>query len=243
MPGPTFIRPDVPPVLVVETETDTVGHFAARQPDGPNYRLWEPAGTAHVDDYDSTFFTLNSATQLPFYPAQTCVFRANMAHQRYVMNAAIWHVSNWINGGTPPPSAPPITVSGTPLAIQRDQHGNALGGIRLPELDVPTQTLQGVGNTASPPVPLSFCQLYGRTVPLGSQCVDGTEAPGTVCLTDAQCLRGGTCQAVPLSSLYRNHGEYVAKFVAATIDLVKAGFMLEPDAEEAKPQAAESDVP
>ena len=34
VPSPSFIRPDVPPVLVFETETDTVGHFPARQADG-----------------------------------------------------------------------------------------------------------------------------------------------------------------------------------------------------------------
>jgi hypothetical protein len=157
------------------------------------------------------------------------------------MNSAIWHLSQWINGGTPPPSAPPITVIGG--VIQRDQYNNALGGIRLPELDVPTQTLQGVGNTASPPAPLTFCVLYGRTAPLGSQCVGGTETPGTVCISDAQCVHGGTCQAVPLSSVYRNHGKYVSQFIHATNDLQKAGFLLAPDAEEAKTQAAESDVP
>ncbi len=165
-----------------------------------------------------------------------------MANEHYVMNSAIWHLSKWINGGTPPPSAPPITVSGTPLTIQRDQYNNALGGIRLPEMDVPTQTLQGVGNTPSPPAALSFCTLYGRTVPLGSQCVGGSNS-GTVCITDAQCLGGGACQAVPLSSLYRNHGKYVSEFVHATNELEKAGFLLEPDAEEAKTHAAESDVP
>jgi alpha/beta hydrolase family protein len=243
VPSPSFIRTDAPPVLVFETETDTVGHFAARQPDGSNYRLWEPAGTAHVDDYDYTAFNVNSATTEPFYPAQSCVFPRNMANEHYVMNAAILHLSQWINGGTPPPSAPPITVSGTPLAIQRDQYNNALGGIRLPEMDVPTQTLQGVGNTSSPPSSLSFCVLFGRTVPLGSQCVGGTETPGTVCISDSQCLHGGTCQAVPLSSVYRNHGKYVSEFAHATDDLENAGFLLDPDAEEAKTHAAESDVP
>jgi len=44
-------------------------------------------------------------------------------------------------------------------------------------------------------------------------------------------------------SLYPTHGKYVSKFVAATNDLRKAGFLLEPDAEEAKTQAAESNVP
>jgi hypothetical protein len=242
VPSPSFIRPDGPPVLVFETETDTVGHFAARQPDSDNYRLWEAAGTAHVDNYDSLSFSVNQATQEPFYPAQTCVFPSNMANEHYLMNAAIWHLSQWINGGTPPPSAPaPITVVGG--VIQRDQYNNALGGIRLPELDVPTQTLQGVGNSASPPSPLSFCVLYGRTVPLGSECTGGAEPPGTLCLTDAQCPSGGTCESVPLRSVYRNHGKYVSQFIHATNNLRKAGFLLEPDAEEAKMHAAESDVP
>ena len=242
VPSPSLIRTDGPPVLVFETETDTVGHFPARQPDGPNYRLWEGAGTAHVDNYDNLSFSVNQATTEPFYPAQTCTFPSNMANERYLMNSAIRHLSQWINGGTPPPNAPaPITVVGG--VIQRDQYNNALGGIRLPEMDVPTQTLQGVGNTSSPPVPLSFCVLFGRTVPLGSQCVGGTETPGTVCIGNAQCLHGGTCQAVPLDSLYPAHGKYVSKFAAATNGLRQAGFLLEPDAEEAKTQAAESSVP
>ena len=82
-----------------------------------------------------------------------------------------------------------------------------------------------------------------RTAPLGSECTGGAEPAGTLCLTDAQCLSGGTCQSVPLSSLYRNHGKYVSQFVHATNDLRKAGFLLAPDAEEAKTQAAQSDVP
>lgn len=232
VPSPSFIRPDAPPVLVFETETDTVGHFSARQADGANYRLWEPAGTAHVDNYDSLSFSMNQATTEPFYPAQICVFQANMANERYVMNSAIWHLSQWINGGTPPPSAPaPITVVAN--VIQRDAYNNALGGIRLPELDVPTQTLQGVGNTANPPNPLSFCTLYGRTVPLGSQCVGGTEIPGKVCITNAQCLLGGTCQAVLLSSLYSSHEDYVTEYTNATNSQVAAGFILPADAAEA----------
>jgi hypothetical protein len=48
---------------------------------------------------------------------------------------------------------------------------------------------------------------------------------------------------VPLDSLYPTHGKYVSQFVAATNGLRDAGFLLEPDAEEAKTQAAESNVP
>ena len=160
VPSPSKIRSDVPPVLVFETETDTAGHFNARQPDGPNYRLWEPAGTAHVDNYDFTFFNQNAATSEPSYPPTVCNFPNNMANEHYVMNAALFHLGNWITGGAPPPNAPaPISVvSG---AIQRDANNIALGGIRLPEMDVPIATHQGTGNTGSP-----FCVLFGRTIPL-----------------------------------------------------------------------------
>ena len=208
VPSPSFLRTDQQPALVFETETDTAGHFAARQPNSATYRLWEGAGTAHVDSYDLASFMSDPVNPEPSYPANSCTFPDNTAHERYLMNAAILRLSQWINGGTLPPTAPPIdVVSGV---IQRDSLGIALDGIRLPEMDVPTLTQQGVGNTGTP-----FCILFGRTLPL----------------------------PVSLSSLYANHGKYVSKFAHATNDLESAGFILDPDAEEAKTDAGESDVP
>jgi hypothetical protein len=48
---------------------------------------------------------------------------------------------------------------------------------------------------------------------------------------------------VPLSSLYKNHGNYVSQFVHATNNLEKAGFLLDPDAQDAKTGAAQAAVP
>ncbi len=208
VPSPSFLRTDQQPVLVFETETDTVGHFAARQPNSATYRLWEGTGTAHVDSYDLASYMSDPVNPEPSYPANACTFEDNTAHERYLMNAALFHLSQWINGGTLPPTAPPIdVVSG---AIQRDSLGIALDGIRLPEMDVPTLTQQGVGNSGT-----AFCILFGRTLPL----------------------------PVTLSSLYANHGKYVSKFAHATNALESAGFILDPDAEEAKTDAGESTVP
>ena len=208
VPSPSFLRTDQQPALVFETETDTVGHFAARQPDSPTYRLWEGTGTAHVDSYDLASYMSDPVNPEPSYPANACTFEDNTAHERYLMNAALFHLSQWINGGTLPPTAPPIdVVSG---AIQRDSLGIALDGIRLPEMDVPTLTQQGVGNSGT-----AFCILFGRTLPL----------------------------PVTLNSLYANHGKYVSKFAHATNALESAGFILDPDAEEAKTDAGESTVP
>ena len=155
-----MLRTDQTPVLVFETETDTVGHFAARQPDSTTYRLWEGTGTAHADSYDVAYFGLNTATQEPFYPAtQPCAFPSNTANERHLMDAAMLRLSQWISGGTPPPSGQPINVIGG--FIQRDSLGIALDGIRLPEMDVPTLTQQGTGNSGP-----GFCILFGREIPL-----------------------------------------------------------------------------
>ena len=49
-------------------------------------------------------------------------------------------------------------VKGTPV-IQRDAHGNALGGVRTAANDVPTATLSGVVDDSI------ICALFGSTVP------------------------------------------------------------------------------
>ncbi len=45
-----------------------------------------------------------------------------------------------------------------------------------------------------------------------------------------------------IDQLYPSHAAYVTTFIRAVNNLVKAGFMLEPDAEIAKTKAADSDI-
>jgi hypothetical protein len=113
VPSPSKIRSDVPPVLVFETETDTAGHFNARQPDGANYRLWEGTGTAHVDNYDFTFFNANAATSEPSYPPTVCNFPNNMANERYLMNAALFGASFLVATNTCAPGRSLLLSAGT----------------------------------------------------------------------------------------------------------------------------------
>jgi len=77
-----------------------------------------------------------------------------------VLNAAIAALNKWVVRGTSPPVAPLLqVVDGTPPVISRDAHGNALGGIRTPAVDVPIAVLSGIGQTGS-----AFCSLFGTTV-------------------------------------------------------------------------------
>jgi hypothetical protein len=68
-------------------------------------------------------------------------------------------LARWASGGRPPSRAPRVDVStGEAPTIQRDQYGNARGGIRLPQLEVPTATLSGVAGGGP-----GFCSLFGFT--------------------------------------------------------------------------------
>src|SRR3546814_8146110 len=61
----------------------------------------------------------------------------------FVAGAAIRALNQWLVDGTAPRSAPRIQINAAGDGIARDAHGNALGGIRTPYVDVPTAVLSG----------------------------------------------------------------------------------------------------
>jgi hypothetical protein len=160
IPNPTFIRTDgQAPILVLESETDVPRHLPARQPDSARYRLWEIAGTAHFDEDGLSALTGISKADMAVTPPLGCAQRINSAPQRYVVDTAMHDLAQWASGGRPPPRAPRVAVtSGDAPTIERDQFGNARGGIRLPQLEVPTATLSG-----EPGGGPGFCSLFGFT--------------------------------------------------------------------------------
>jgi hypothetical protein len=174
-PSPSLVRADLgEPVLIFETETDliTLGYFAARQPDGGNVRTWEVAGTAHDDAYglavgpDDPGPAALDTSYLPpvtsIFGVFTCAKPINAGPQHYVLSAAVDRLSTWVRKGRiRGRSAPRLEiVAGLPPSIARDARGNALGGIRTPQLDVPIATLSGLGQP-----PGGFCAIFGTTVP------------------------------------------------------------------------------
>jgi len=175
VPGTALIRTDLDaPVLIFETETDLtfLGYAKARQPDGEAVRVWEVAGTAHADTYTTGVGSTDLGTSpdaanlvltTTAAPGVSCDVPINSGPQHFVFNAALAALNRWVRQGTPPPAAPRLTVAaGSPVTLVRDGHGNALGGIRTPQVDVPIATLAGE-------LPgLSVCSLFGQTVPFDS---------------------------------------------------------------------------
>ena len=150
---PTRIRDDLQvPVFVVNSQTETLAYLKARQPDTDKFRLWEVTGTSHV----------SVARMMPGSEAapQTGLESPNWHSYTPVYDAALRHMHAWLKDGTPPPIAARIKVTQDKQAkIETDKYGNALGGIRLPDLAVPTAEHRGRG--ISKPGGNRFAFLYG----------------------------------------------------------------------------------
>jgi hypothetical protein len=153
-PDDLRIRTDLKvPVFMSETQTDLIqlGYAPAQQPNTDKIRAWEIAGTSHADAY----FVGAASSVLG------CTTPVNSGPQHNVVQAAFTAFDKWVDNGTPPPSPPPFRLSSThPAALALDAHGNVIGGVRTPAVDVPVSTLSG----APAPGANAICALFGSTV-------------------------------------------------------------------------------
>ena len=219
IPTAAHLRTDLDvPVLDVQTEGDMTAlrSHLTRQAPTALYRRWEIAGAAHAE---TPLWLVQVPPPLDFGPG--CAFAVNAAPHHAVVKAALRALTEWVVSGITPPQSDEIQLSNptaVPAAIVRDQFGNALGGIRLPELEVPTATIDGrINSPAVPPPPggQNFCFLFGGTVPFSDSTLD---------------------------TLYRNHGAFVSRFNRAVGAIVQQGFWLEPEGDQARGAAAHSKI-
>jgi hypothetical protein len=237
-------------VIHVDTETEiflgsvTPGGLVFRRPDGDapgdRYRLWEVPGGAHVsNDFDEPVIAIERDADQIQKLAIADAPPLGCAHQQFVngpirgvpgvispdnfpfssvQNAAFHGLVRWIETGIAPPHGASIQVdtTTTPPHIVRDAQGNAVGGVRTPFVDVPITTYVPSDTVAHVTAQSGFCVLYGYNLPF---------------------------DAGKLSALYPRHGDYVRRFVDASLQAVRDGFWLVPDAIRAIERAARSNVP
>jgi hypothetical protein len=132
------------PVLVVNSETEACLFTVNRQPDSDHLRIWESAGTSHVG---------LTTMELPDM-GNGAPCRGSFAPS---IRAAYHHLQRWLDDGTLPPSQPRIQRAADGTAA-RDEHGNALGGIRWPHVEAPLGVHRGEANAG--PI-----DLMGATTP------------------------------------------------------------------------------
>jgi Alpha/beta hydrolase domain len=174
----------------------------AEAPANPALRHWEAAGGSHVP------FMAAANWQVPV-ERDTGPDIADCAHKPvlsrvqwpYLIDAGTKELNEWQEGGSPPPLAPRGEYE-SPKKLKRNSLGIALGGIRLPDMDVPT----GVNLAENSAAPESskypdsaFCILLGQYAPFSEETLDG---------------------------LYSDYGEYVDKVKADVESLEAQGFVL-----------------
>ncbi len=215
-PEETYVQPEGSNyVMVFLTESDLVTsamtslHTDALRSSSPTYRSYEVAGGPHAPDVPwirevAPLFGMNSegTTPLDWTPVMRALFVAG---------------HRWATEGTEPPPSMVLTESpadqidpvyqteyGLELVtgIARDENGNALGGIRLPDLAI------GRGQFIALTLPaLSGMGLFGA-------------------FHDLQC------EPLPDGSpRFPDHAAYVSQFTQQAQTLVEQGFLLSKDAE------------
>ena len=217
IPPGARIRGDIDvPVFDLQTEGDMVAlrSHLTRQDAGARYRRWELAGAAHAE---TPRWVVEEPP--PLDRGQGCRAPVNAAPHHALVKAGLRALARWVRDGVAPPQSPAIEL-GDPAAadpIVRDSFGNAKGGVRLPEVEAPTATIDGRRNdvAAAKPGAQNFCFLFGQTTPFDRE---------------------------KLASLYPSHEAFVKQFTAAVDALEKSGYLLGPEAEEARRAARASQI-
>lgn len=160
------------PVLCVEAETDLInlGYLRARQDDSEMLATWEIAGCAHADIYtfvvgpiDNGLLAIDDLARAWAPVSEVFGMKLdkplNTGPQHYVRMAAASQLERWVRHASRPPVSPRLETRDG--AFVTDDVGNVKGGIRTPQVDVPTTVLSGLGNSGHP---VSF--LCGTTAAL-----------------------------------------------------------------------------
>ncbi len=144
---PSNIRDDIDePVMIVNSECETIAMYPTRRADDDKFRFWEVAGTPHVV----------AVAEAPEPREHGRV--DNALSYRPVLSSAYRALQGWMLDGTPPPSFPTIEFADE-TTIARDEHGNAIGGVRLPEMAAPIAEYHGRDDAPG------FLMLYGWARP------------------------------------------------------------------------------
>ena len=161
LPGPI---PDLDvPVVELQGEREVIvtlirnpAGLGYRRPDGERYRLYEVPGLAHQDARGRVG------------PNERCVIeKPTQFPMETSYSMALRNLVEWVRDRTPAPRADRIKLQADGKTIARDEHGNALGGVRNPYVDVPVATYLTVSEQR-PGTTGGSCDMNGPQFDLSS---------------------------------------------------------------------------
>jgi hypothetical protein len=219
MPTST-IRTDLEqPVLQIESETDLtlLGFAAARQQDSASVATWEVAGAAHADN--TLLMAGNESAHVWFHGPEVdydevCGGPVNRGPLAEVMRAGLHALVRWTEAGTAPPHVDGLVLTPDAAAVEVDDRGLALGGVRTPAVDAPDVQLSGTPRVLGGPP--AACIVLGQT----NEFPDGK-----------------------LAELYPSHDAYVAAVQESAQNAYDAGFLLAEERDAFVQHAEAANVP
>jgi hypothetical protein len=154
------------PVIRTMSQSDYIAGIAARRPDSDDpqdrYRHYEMAGAAHASPFELYYSAkpddiVKSGRPVPPFACNEGT--RSRFPTGVLFDAMLQNLDAWVRNGTPPPPGRMIELTGSNNQPVLDEHGNVVGGVRSPYVDVPTSTWFGNATGAS------FCFIAGYEVP------------------------------------------------------------------------------
>ena len=205
--GNDMDRVDVP-LIQMPTMHEVTGNITRRDDGdepGNQYRNYEWSANGHVDSRDNIRLIPNP-----------CEYPRSMLPEQAFWSVSLHHLFQWVDEGIVPPKADRIwkdrnvTNDGSPMAL--DEHGNPLGGIRSPYVDVPVASYHPV-NVAADPAPAEVSEWIQNNV----------GGAGIMCRLSAYQL---PFSDEKLRELYGTPRAYRRAFEASLDELEEAGWSL-----------------
>jgi hypothetical protein len=111
--------------------------YPVRQPDEEQFRFWEVAGAPHGPRLHMERIAPKMARDGVNAVPVDMLGALSPVPWAPNLDAALTYFPDWMDGGPPPPAQPLIEVAGDPPRIVRDADGNAVGGLRTPDMGAP----------------------------------------------------------------------------------------------------------
>jgi Alpha/beta hydrolase domain len=147
------IQPLDVPVIEILSEGEAETHAAARRPDSDalddRYRLYEVPGASHMTSRDATMSAIPVREEPSDFPMDM------------LCGGALLNLRRWAVDQVPAPRSERLIFSADPAGrrglrgearpLERDEHGNAVGGVRSPWVDVPVASYYPHSSTTVSP--------------------------------------------------------------------------------------------
>lgn len=188
------------PIMQVQTEAEAMVSWPlSRTPDTDRIRYWEISGAAHLDAHLQAELPAITPGGEPSTPP-TCLRPLNELPAYMADQAALHALTRWITAGIAPPIAPRMERNALGF-VRTDKAGHALGGLRLPDIRVPTAHHGQYSNFSTGS--LSLRSQYA--------CIAG----GSTTLMDDEAL----------STRYPSQAAYLQAYQAAADEMLAGGFL------------------